>query len=263
MTAVLACGEGALLSHRDAAALWNLRDTARSAIDVSVLGAKRRSRSRLTIHAASDMHPDDRAEIDGIPLTSVARTLLDLAEVVSDTELRRAYEAAERLRVLDIRAVNELLDRSNGRRGVGALLALLDYDPEPAVDSKSTLESMFLKLVREAGLPLPQLNVLVEGYLVDAYWPRAGLVVELQSYEHHAHRQAFERDNSKLTRLQVAGHAVLPLTHRKLRDQPGEVVGAVRTMLDGGSRAPAPAGSADGAGDATTALGSAAYASNV
>ena len=251
--AVLACGEGAILSHRDAAAVWDLRDTARAAIDVTVVGARRCSRPRLTIHSVGALHPDDRAEIDGVPVTSVARTLLDLAQVVSDTELRRAYEAAERLRVLDIRAVNELLDRSNGRRGVAALLALLDYDPEPGVDSKSTLESMFLDRVPEAGLPLPQLNVLVEGYLVDAYWPRAGLVVELQSYEHHAHRQAFERDNSKLTRLQVAGHAVLPLTHRKLRDQPGEVVGAVRTMLDGGSRASAPAGSADGAANATTA----------
>jgi len=222
------------------------------------------------------LHPDDRAEIDGIAVTSVARTLLDLAEVVPSAELRRAYEASERHRVLDVRAVNELLQRSNGRRGVPALLALLDYDPEPATDSKSDLESMFLDLVREGGLPLPQLNVLVDGFLVDAYWPRARLVVELQSYEHHAHRRAFERDNSKLARLQVAGYAVLPLTHRKMRDEPGEVVGAVRAMLDGGSRAPAVAGSADGAAnapalagstggaaDATAAPGSAAHTSNV
>jgi very-short-patch-repair endonuclease len=244
MAAVLACGEGALLSHRDAAALWNLRDTARSAIDVSVPGAKRRSRPRLTIHAAGEMHPDDRAEIDGIPVTSLARTLLDLAEGVPPTELRRAYEAAERLRVLDMKAVQELLQRSNGRRGVAALLALLDYDPEPATDSKSDLESMFLDLVREAGLPLPELNVLVDGYLVDAFWPGARLVVELQSYEHHAHRRAFERDNSKLARLQVAGYRVLPLTHRKLLDAGDWVVGAVRAMLDRRAGATVVAGSA-------------------
>jgi hypothetical protein len=119
------------------------------------------------------VHPHDRTEIDGIPVTSLARTLLDLAEVVPATELRRAYEAAERHRVLDVKAVHELLQRSNGRRGVSALLALLDYDPEPATHSKSDLESMFLDLVRESGLPLPALNVLVEGDLVDAYWPRA------------------------------------------------------------------------------------------
>jgi very-short-patch-repair endonuclease len=258
IAAVLACGEGALLSHRDAAALWNLRDTARTAIDVSVPGAKRRSRSRLTIHAAGEMHPHDRAEIDGIPVTSLARTLLDLAEVVPANELRRAYEAAERHRVLDVRALNELLQRSNGRRGLPALLALLGYDPEPATDSKSDLESAFLDLVRDAALPLPQLNVLVDGFLVDAYWPRARLVVELQSYEYHSDRQAFERDNSKLTRLQVAGYAVLPLTHRKLRDEPDEVVGDVRAMLDGVSRAPAVAGGAGGGATATAVRGSAA-----
>jgi hypothetical protein len=249
MAAVLACGAGALLSHRDAAALWDLRSTSRSAIDVSVLGARRRSRPRLTIHSAGSLHPDDRAEIDGIPVTSVARTLLDLAEVVPPTELRRAYEAAERHRVLDLRAVHEVLQRSNGRRGVAALRALLDYDPEPAIDSKSDLESRFLDLVRESGLPVPALNVLVEGDLVDAYWPRARLVVELQSYEHHAHREAFERDNSKLTRLQVAGYVVLPLTHRKMRDEAGEVVAAVRAMVNGGPRAPEVVGRGSAAPD--------------
>ena len=131
------------------------------------------------------------------------------------------------------------------------------------MDSKSTLESMFLDRVREAALPLPQLNVLVEGYLVDAYWPRAGLVVELQSYEHHAHRQAFERDNSKLTRLQVAGHAVLPLTHRKLRDQPGEVVGAVRSISTAAAAPPRRPVVATALPTRPRRPGSAAYASNV
>jgi very-short-patch-repair endonuclease len=247
MAAVLACGEGALLSHRDAAALWNLRDTARSAIDVSVPGAKRRSRPRLTIHSAAELHPDDRAEVEGIPVTSIARTLLDLAEVVSATELRRAYEAAERHELLDMRAVRELLDRSNGRRGLPALLALRDYDPSPAIGSKSDLESMFLDLVREAGLPLPQLNVLVEGYLVDAYWPPARLVVELQSYEHHAHRQAFDRDYAKLSRLKMAGHHVLPLTHRQVCDEADWVLGALRSLLGAVSNETSGDGSAVGA----------------
>ena len=234
MAAVLACGEGALLSHRAAAALWGLRDSTRSAVDVSVHGVKRRSRRRLTVHSAGAIDPADRAEVEGIPVTSIARTLLDLAEVVPPTELRRAYEAAERREVLDVREVHELLARSNGRRGLPALRALLDYDPEPAIGSKSDLESTFLDLVREAGLPLPQLNVLVEGYLVDAYWPRARLVVELQSYEHHAHRQAFDRDYAKLGRLRMAGYETLPLTHRQLSQDVAWVVTALRALLGGG-----------------------------
>jgi len=172
MAAVLAGGEGALLSHRDAAALWNLRPTSHTAIDVTVVGTSRRSRRRLTIHSAAEIHPKDRAEVEGIPVTSVARTLLDLAEVVPTDNLRRAYEAAERHGLLDMHAVRELVARSNGRRGLSALLPLLDDDPREAVESKSDLESRFLDLVREAGLPLPQLNVLVDGFPVDAYWPR-------------------------------------------------------------------------------------------
>jgi very-short-patch-repair endonuclease len=231
MAAVLAGGEGALLSHRDAAALWNLRQTNRTAIDVTVPCARRRHRPRITLHSSGEIHPDDRAEVDGIPVTSVARTLLDLAEVVWTEKLRRAYEAAERHWLLDMHAVNELLARSNGRRGLSALLALLDYDPREALESKSDLESRFLDLVREAGLPLPQLNVLVEGFLIDAYWPQARLVVELQSWEHHGHRQAFERDSSKLARLQVAGFRALPVTDRHLRYERERIAASIRAVL--------------------------------
>jgi len=197
----------------------------------------------LTIHSAAQLHPDDRDEVDGIPVTSVSRTLLDLGEVVAPTQLRRAYEAAERHRILDMSALNELIARSNGRRGVAALLALLDYDPEPATESKSELESMFLDLIRDGGLPLPSLNVLVEGYLVDAYWPQARLVVELQSYEHHSHRQAFERDHSKLARLRLAGCEVLPLTYRQVQTEGRWVVGAVQALLRARGREVARSGS--------------------
>jgi Protein of unknown function (DUF559) len=82
-----------------------------------------------------------------------------------------------------------------------------------------------------AGLPLPQLNVLVDGYLVDAYWPQARLVVELQSYQHHAHRQAFDRDYAKLGRLRLGGYEVLPLTHRQVTEEADWVVGALRSLL--------------------------------
>jgi hypothetical protein len=231
MAAVLAGGEGALLSHRDAAMLWNLRETNRNAIDITVVGGSRPSRPRLTIHSAAAFHPDDRAEVDGIPVTSVSRTLLDLAEVVGPTELRRAYEAAERHESLDMHAIDALIQRSNGRRGLAGLLALLDYDPGPAVESKFELESKFLDLIRGAGLPLPSLNVLVEGHLVDAYWPAARLVVELQSYEHHGHRQAFEGDHGRFARLQVAGYEVRAFTFRQVACESEWVVEVVRAVL--------------------------------
>jgi len=126
-----------------------------------------------------------------------------------------------------------------GRRGLPTLVALLDYDPATAAESKSDLESSFLDLVREARLPLPSLNVLVKGYLVDAYWPAARLVVELQSYEHHAHRRAFDRDYAKLGRLTMAGYHVLALTDRQLKREREWVVAALGALL-GGARSAVP-----------------------
>jgi very-short-patch-repair endonuclease len=86
--------------------------------------------------------------------------------------------------------------------------------------------------VREAGLPTPEVNVLVEEFEVDAYWPSARLVVELQSYAYHSDREAFERDHAKLARLKLAGYEVLALTWRQVTEEPAWVVGAVRALLD-------------------------------
>jgi hypothetical protein len=181
LAAVLALGPHAVLSHRDAAVLHGLRRGERRAIDVT---APRRARRRrgITVHETRPLHPADHTRVEGIPVTSVPRTLLDLAERLPPTQLRRAYEEAERLRLLDVRAIQALLERSNGRRGVPALRALIGYDPSAAVEAESELELRFLDLVRQARLPPPRMNVLVEGYLVDAYWPSARLVVELQGY---------------------------------------------------------------------------------
>jgi hypothetical protein len=219
-----------MLSHRDAAALWGVRRSARGAIDITVVGATRRSRPKLTIHSTGALQPADRMTVDRIPVTSIARTLLDLAEVVSPTQLQRAYEEAERLRILDVREVAELLARSNGRRGARRLSALLDYDPVAVVDSRSELESRFVDLVREAGIPLPHMNVIVEGYEVDAYWPEARLVVELQGYRNHSHRSAFERDHTKIARLKRAGCEVLPLTWRQVTRERRSVVDLITTL---------------------------------
>lgn len=215
MAAVLACGLDAVLSHRDAAALWDLRPSHRSSVDVTVPGAHRRSRKRITVHR-NQIEPQDRTARDGIPVTSLARTLLDLAAVVDAKQVQRAFERAERLHRLDVGAIERVLGRSNGHRGTGILRALLGYDPTAAAEAVSELERLFLDLVRDAGLPTPQVNVLVEGYLVDAYWPRARLVVELQGYSFHSGQEVFERDHEKLAALRLAGIDVLPLTHKQV-----------------------------------------------
>jgi hypothetical protein len=117
MAAVLAAGPDARLSHRDAAALWDLRATAHTRIDVSVPRSGLRSRQGLNVHCTAPWHPDDCANRRGIPVTSVARTLLDVAEVVSRRAFRHIFEEAERLRLVDVRAIQAVVARGHGRRG--------------------------------------------------------------------------------------------------------------------------------------------------
>jgi very-short-patch-repair endonuclease len=167
---------------------------------------------------------------DGIPLTSVARTLLDLAGVVRRRQLERAVEAAERLRLMDLRDVVRALARGRGRRGVRLLRDVLGDYREPAF-TRSELERMLLDLVREAGLPQPSANKWIAGGEADLVWDNKRLVVELDSRGFHQTRAAFERDRRRDTDLQLAGYRVLRVTHRRLEQEPADVVAAVARLL--------------------------------
>jgi len=170
------------------------------------------------------------------PTTSVARTLFDLAEVVDGRRLARAFERAERLRLFDLNAIERQLERGRGRRGLKVIEPLL-VAALPSPDTRSDFEQDFLDLCRDAGLPPPEVNVIVETYEVDALWRDDRLVVELDSLEYHRTRAAFERDRARDTALQLAGYRVLRVTWRQLRDAPSAVAGAVRNLLD---RPPSP-----------------------
>ena len=231
MAAVLACGPGAVASHRWAAAIWGIRPNASRTVDVTTQGRSRHPRRGIRVHNARRLHPDDWTTRDGIPITTVARTLLDLAETVRRQQLRRAFEHAERLRLLDIRALEELCKRSRGRRGLRPLKALLAEAKGPPPATRSDLEDRFLDLVREANLPLPVVNGLVEGFEVDMHWPERQLVVELDSRAWHGTDAAFERDRMRDTELQLAEHRVLRITHRRLEGAPESVVSDLRRAL--------------------------------
>lgn len=230
MAAVLTVGREAVLSHHDAAAALDLREPHNGDAHVST-PLRRRSRRGVIVHQAALLRPDDFSVIDAIPVTSVPRTLLDMATVLDARALRRMWERAEELQALDVMAVRALVVRANGHRGLGALCRLLRYDPSAAARAESELERLFLELLREAGLPLPQVNVLVGGFLVDAYWPEARLVVELDGYEFHSDRDAFERDHEKRVALRRSGLTVVEFTYRQAVDRPAWVVGVVREEL--------------------------------
>ena len=233
MAAVLACGAGALASHRSGAWLWGFWGGASSRPDVTAAGRNRTGGADIVLHQPRSLHLDDRAVREGIPVTTVARTLLDLAEVVTLRQLERAFEDAERLRLLDLRAIEALRGRSTGRHGLRALDRVMgDLEPS-SPDARSELEHAFVQLCRDAGLPLPAMNVSVAGFEVDALWPMERLVVELDGYAFHRSRTAFESDRARDAHLQLAGHRVIRLTYRRLVDDPDGVAGLLRSLLVG------------------------------
>ncbi len=194
--AVLAYGPDAVLSHRTAAALWGLR-RARGRIDVTAPTGRQgtRRRKRLWIHRCK-LDLAERTLRDGIPVTTLARTLFDLSEVAAYEEVKRAAEEADRL-------------------------------------SRSPLEQRFHAFLREHGLPEPHRNVEVLDHEVDVLWPAAKLIAELDSWEFHAHRAAFERDRARDTRLLLAGYRTIRITHRRLEAEAGSLAAEIRLLLAG------------------------------
>jgi uncharacterized protein DUF559/putative AbiEi antitoxin of type IV toxin-antitoxin system len=231
LAAVLACGPTALLSHRDAAALWGLlRPGSHAGTDV-VTARRCRRRPGIVLHRSRRIHAEDHATRDGIPVTSVARTLLDLAETVRPWRLERAIEQAERLALFDLRSVDRLIARSRGRHGLKPFEAAL-RDHRPPLFTRSELERRFIGLCRRAGLPDPAVNIWIAGGEADMSWPERRLVVELDTTAHHGTKAAFERDRERDADLQLAGYRVLRVTDRRLQHAPAEVVRAVRALLD-------------------------------
>ena len=214
MAAVLACGRKALLSYRSAAALWDTRPSSRTTPDVTVPGWRRRP--GIAIHSA-DIADDERTTHHNIPVTTVARTLLDLASVVQPSGLERAVERAEALGLADHTSLPVLLDRYPRRRGTRVLRQILATGITP-VRTRSELERDFVSLLEIHGLPRPVVNGTVEGYEVDFHWPGPRVVVEVDGREAHLTGAAFERDRARDRRLQARGWRVVRITWRQVRE---------------------------------------------
>ncbi len=180
----------------------------------------------------------ERVVKDGFPITTVARTLVDLASVLTLGRLRDAFERAERLGLLDVYSVNEEM---RGRQGANKIRAVLAEwaEPEP---TKNEFEQALRNLCREYGLPLPSQNVVLLGYEVDAFW-EPNLVVELDSWEWHRTRRSFEEDRRKAAALETAGCRVLRFTWSQVKGEPALLAAAIRSgcpRAGGRGRSPAP-----------------------
>ena len=231
MAAVLAAGEGAVLSHLSAALLWRLIDRADALIHVLLPGRGTRRRPGIRFHRSRNFRPEHRSERDAIPVTTPGRTLLDIAGLLPPERLRFAVEAADRMRLLDVPALVAICDTAPGRRGTGTLRRLVLEQRGAVERTKSPPEALFLRLCLARGLPEPLVNARLHGYEVDFQWPAARLVVEIDSYTYHRSWAQRQRDLRRDAALQVRGHRVLRLTGDRLRADADAVFAEIAALL--------------------------------
>jgi very-short-patch-repair endonuclease len=223
MAAVLACGPRAVLSHRSAGALWGIQPTGRASIELTT---PKRLHPRPGLHPHRAVLPADEITIHNqIPTTTPARTLLDLAAVVPRQTLERALDEAE---VLRLPGPALLLARYPRRRGSANLRTLLLNARSPT-PTRTKLEARFLTFLDDHGFDRPHINTIIEGYEVDAVWPKAKLIVELDGFATHGTRRAFERDRARDRRLTAAEWRVVRITWWALEDR-GELAGELRRL---------------------------------
>jgi hypothetical protein len=239
LAAVLAAGEGAVLSHRSAAALWGIRDSAPRRIDVTAPRDVRRAGIRVY---GSKLAPDEVTTQEGIPVTTPARTLLDLAALLDEHRLARAAERAEALRLTSPTSLEELAKRYPKRPGTPNLKRLIEENRIVPTTTANDFERRFLTFLDANELPRPLINESLDPNTTpDFRWPNHRLIVELDGFETHGTRQAFERDRARDRRLLADGWRVARITQRQLDDDPDEVAAELTAILRSATTAaPAP-----------------------
>jgi hypothetical protein len=216
LAAVMACGPGAVLSHRDAAQLWQLRQSNSAYIEVTVPSLNgRRKQTGIRIHRSGRLRPEDVTVRHGIPVTTLARTLLDLADVLERQPLKRAITEAEYTNQFDLTAVNAAVQNNPGRASAKLMAAIAASGDR----TRSELEDRFLDLLDRHGVEPPQTAVTIDGYELDFLWKRAGLVVELDGLAAHTTRRSFNADRLRDRRLWRRGLRTMRLTSEALLDE--------------------------------------------
>lgn len=215
MAAVLACGPKAMLSHGSAAALWGIGVETTGCVELTVRSSSCLSQPGSRVHRRPTLGPEDVGIREGIPVTSVIRTLLDVSTQLGVARLERAVNEADRLDLVDPEALRIALDDYRGQRGVAILRTLLDRHMFRLTDSE--LERRFLRLVEDAGLPMPLTGERLNGFKVDFFWPDLGLVVETDGLRYHRTPAQQARDHLRDQAHAAAGMTALRFTHEQVR----------------------------------------------
>jgi very-short-patch-repair endonuclease len=235
MAAVLACGPGAVLSHRSAAFLNGILDDSRDRVDVIAPNRRGRAPKGISAHRDGTLTPTDRMVIDKIPCTSLARTLLDIAATESPSTLRYAVTQSEVEQVFDLTEAVELLSRSRGRRGVARLrLAIEHHDPDEQ-EARRELEKKLVRLYRRGDLSPPEVNghLVIDGIsmMPDFMWRDARLILEADSRRVHGTATASEKDRQRDQRLAAAGWTVIRCTWHQVTNEPERLTQTLRSLL--------------------------------
>lgn len=229
--ALLACGPGAVLSHRSAAALWGMLPEPANVHVTVPTDAGRAARQGIRIHRSTTLTADVRAVREGFPVTSMARTLCDIAATEPRRVVERTLEGADVARVFDLRAIERLAPRGSRVPGARRLYTVLDEELIGTTITRSDLEEAMLALCRAHGLPQPLLNQFVEGWEVDCLWPEHRLAVEVQSTKYHATTRRIARDADKEADLMAAGYDVLHVADVHVIRRPADVARRVARLL--------------------------------
>jgi very-short-patch-repair endonuclease len=228
IAAVLTCGRGAVLSHASAAALWDIRQEKSRRVDVSVpLGNDRRHKG-IAVHQSACLPRNHRTRKHGIPVTTPFRTLVDLATRLDPGALEAAVNQADKLDLIDPEALRAALDDAAGVRGASRLRSLLDRRSFTLTDSE--LERLFLPIARQAGLPLPRTQQIVNGFKVDFYWPELGLIVETEGLRYHRTPAQQATDRLRDQAHTAAGLIPLRFTHAQVRFDPERVRSTLKAV---------------------------------
>lgn len=217
--AVLACGADTRLSHLTAGRLHHIMEPARdyTCPEVTVPRRKRPKLEGVKIHRVRDLLPDEVTTVDGIPVTTPARTLLDLAEILPAREVEQAFAKALRMKLVTMAEMRAMVERHPKHRGAAPLRQIMDAESEPAF-TRSEAENILLEIVRSARLPAPTLNVRVLHYEVDFLWAASRVIAEVDGYAYHGGARSFVNDRQRDAELTAAGYRVLRFTWADLTE---------------------------------------------
>ena len=237
MAATLACEPGTAASHRSASMLMELRLAGRRWIDVTTPGRRGHERGGIRIHDGQTLTGADVTLIDNIPCTSLARTLLDIAEAGTRREVERAIDRAEQQRLLDMNAIDDVLARAEGRRGAKLLRAVLAEHRAGSTLTRNELEESFLAICRAVELPPDAANVWIAfpdggGAEADFVYRDHALVVEVDGRDPHTTRKAFNADRRRDQRLMLLGWRVVRFSWQQVTFEPAYVAATLRGLLN-------------------------------